>query len=231
MRVLIVEDDSRIQSLLAQSLKEEGFESEMVSSAEEAQKSLHDREFDAFVLDVMLPGASGLELCQQLRDTDYKQPILVLTAKSSVNDKVIGLDAGADDYLTKPFEIAEFKARIRALFRKAKGYPRAVLEAGGLILDPNSRSVIREGQEIFLSKKESQLLEYLLRHQGQVVSRAMIAKSVWDSEMTLYTNVIDVFVNRLRKKIDEGHRNRLIHTVRGKGFMIGEPIPEIEDRV
>ncbi len=229
MKVLIVEDEVKIQRLLAQSLKAEGWASEACGSAELALPLIEKDQFDAFVLDVMLPGQNGMDFCRFLRDKGVKQPILLLTAKSTISDKVEGLDAGADDYLTKPFEIEEFKARIRALFRKAQNYPRDVVQTGDLTLDPNSRVVMRAGKEIILSRKESQLLEYLMRHEGQIVTRAMIAKSVWDSETTLYTNVIDVFVNRLRKKIDEGQRYRLIQTVRGKGFVVGDMGPQIED--
>ena len=173
----------------------------------------------------MLPGMDGIELCRQLRDEGVTAPILMLTAKSALTDKVDALSAGADDYLTKPFEYAELLARLRALIRKTQGYPRSAIRIGDLEIDPNAKTVRRGGTVIELSKKEYQLIEYLARRHDRLVTREMISKSVWDCETNTYTNIIDVFINFLRKKIDTGHEAKLIHTVRGKGFMLSEKAP------
>jgi len=222
MKLLLVEDEPKIQQIVLTGLGEDGFEVTVASSAEQAMEWLMSaQEFDAFLLDVLLPGLSGLELCRWLRNLGRKEPIIILTAKGSLDDKIAGLDAGADDYLTKPFEIAELRARFRALDRKAQGYPRGDMVLADLTLNPNTRQVFRGGIEISLSKKEAMLLEYLMKNQGRVVTRSMIANAVWETETNQYTNVIDVFINHLRKKIDivpDGPR--LLHTVRGKGFCL-----------
>ena len=231
MKLLLVEDEPRIQQIVQAGLSEDHFEVEIASSAEGAMERLtRTREtFDAFLLDILLPGLSGLDLCRWLRDTGHKVPIILLTAKGSVEDKVAGLDAGADDYLTKPFEVAELRARFRALSRKALGYPKEPLVVADLTLDPNTHEVRRAGKRIALSRKETFLLEYLMKNHGRVVTRSMIANAVWDTETNQYTNVIDVFINHLRKKIDANPETRpaLLHTVRGKGFRLTDS-PEQE---
>lgn len=225
MKLLVVEDESGIRELLVRGLTEDGHEVVTAGTAEEAMViALHGR-FEGYLLDVVLPGLSGNELCRWLREQDVKDPILMITAKSAVGDRVEGLDAGADDYLAKPFEIAEVRARLRAFRRKAEGYPRAEMTVGDLVVNPNQRTARRGGQELDLSKKEFALLEYLVRNKERLVTRAMIAQAVWDSETSLYTNVIDVFVAYLRKKVDGDRTPRLIHTVRGKGFLISEHEP------
>lgn len=225
MKLLVVEDEGGIRELLIRGLEEDGHEVDSAVSAEEAMLKFHHGTFDGFVLDVLLPGLSGNDLCRWLRDQGVKAPILMLTARSGLSDKVEGLDSGADDYLTKPFEIAEVRARWRAFDRKARGYPRPSMVVGDLVVDPNTRSVHRGGQELDLSRKEFALLEYLARNKDRLVTRAMIAQAVWDSETNLYTNVIDVFVAYLRKKVDGDRPVRLIHTVRGKGFLLSETGP------
>lgn len=225
MRLLVVEDEAGIRDLLVRGLAEDGHEVGQAASAEEAMEGYPQGGWDGYILDVLLPGASGKELCRWLRDQGVKAPILLLTALSGVQDKVEGLDSGADDYLTKPFEVAEVRARWRAFLRKAQGYPRPEIAVADLLVNPNSRTVHRGNREIELSRKEFALLEYLARNKGRVVSRPMIAQAVWESETTLYTNVIDVFVAYLRKKVDEDFSLKLIHTVRGKGFMLSETGP------
>jgi len=226
MTLLLVEDEPRIQKIVQAGLFQDNIMVELASSAEQAMERLTRTKgtFDAFLLDILLPGLSGLDLCRWLRDTDHKEPIILLTAKGSLEDKVAGLDAGADDYLTKPFELAELRARFRALSRKAKGYPREPLVVSDLTLNPNTREVHRDGQPIILSRKETFLLEYLMKNHDRVVTRSMIANAVWDTETNQYTNVIDVFVNHLRKKIDGGLADArpLIHTIRGKGFKLSD---------
>jgi len=225
MKVLVVEDESGIRDLLIQGLSEDGHSVEGSGSAEDAMGLVNETPYDAYLLDVMLPGISGHDLCRWLRDQGIKEPIVMLTARAGLSDKVEGLDSGADDYLTKPFEVAEVRARLRAFHRKAQGYPRPDLVLADLVVNPNARTVRRGDEGIELSKKEFALLEFLLRHQGRVVTRAMIAQAVWDSETNLYTNVIDVFVAYLRKKVDGDRLPRLIHTVRGKGFLLSEVEP------
>jgi DNA-binding response OmpR family regulator len=228
MTLLLVEDEPRIQDIVREGLSEDGYDTEVASSAEMAMERITaGGEFDGFVLDILLPGLSGLELCRWLRDLGRKVPIVMLTAKGSLEDKVEGLDAGADDYLAKPFEIAELRARLRALFRKVKGYPREPLVVADLTLDPNTREVYRSGTRIALSKKETFLLEYLMKNSGRVVTRSMIAQAVWDTDTSQYTNVIDVFINHLRKKIDNVEP-RLLHTVRGKGFRLTDSPEDFE---
>ncbi len=225
MKLLVVEDEAGIRDLLVRGLTEDGHEVEGTSTAEEAMQLATQGWFEGYLLDVMLPGLSGNDLCRWLRDQGVKAPILMLTARSGLADKVGGLDAGADDYLTKPFEVAEVKARLRALSRKAQGYPRPEMVVADLVVNPNTRTARRRNEDLELSKKEFALLEYLVRNKGRLVTRAMIAQAVWNSETSLYTNVIDVFVAYLRKKVDGERSPRLIHTVRGKGFLVSETEP------
>jgi DNA-binding response OmpR family regulator len=225
MRLLVVEDEGGIRELLIRGLIEDGHEVDGAGSAEDAMALATQGFYEGYLLDVLLPGLSGNDLCRWLRDQGVKAPILMLTARSSLSDKVEGLDSGADDYLTKPYEVAEVKARLRALARKAQGYPRPEMVEADLVLNPNSRTARRGNQDLDLSKKEFALLEYLLRNKGRLVTRAMIAQAVWNSETSLYTNVIDVFVAYLRKKVDEDQSPRLIHTIRGKGFLLSATAP------
>jgi len=220
MTLLFVDDEPRIQELVRDGLEDDSVDVEVCSSAEEAMTLVGAKSFDGYLLDIVLPGKTGVDLCRWLRDQGHKEPIVMLTAKGSLEDKITGLDAGADDYLSKPFEIAELRARFRAMFRKVLGYPREPLMVEDLLLDPNTRVVARSGTQISLSKKETLLLEYLMKNHSRLVTRAMIANAVWDSETNQYTNVIDVFINHLRKKLDLPGLPRLLHTVRGKGFLL-----------
>jgi len=225
VKVLVVEDEIGIQQILAQGLVDDGHTVRTAISGEEAVAICTQEKFDAFLLDVSLPGMSGNDLCLWLRERGSKEPILMVTARASLEEKLAGLDSGADDYLTKPFEMAEVRARLRAFQRKQQGYPRTPISVGDLVIDPNARTVVRGGKALELSKKEFALLEFLARNRDRVVTRAMIAQAVWDSETNLYTNVIDVFVAYLRKKVDAPGARRLIHTVRGKGFVLSETEP------
>lgn len=222
MKLLVVEDDEKIRSLLTNALEEDGHVIEGSGTAEEAMDLVAANDYDLFMLDIMLPGKSGHELCRWLRDRGCKAPILLLTALGGVNDKVNGLDSGADDYMTKPFELVEVKARVRAFQRKLAGYPRAALRAADLELDPDSQTVTRAGVGLDVSKKEFALLECLVRRKNQLVTRAAIASAVWEVDTAIYSNIIDVFINSLRKKVDREGWPRLIHTVRGKGFVLAE---------
>lgn len=225
MKVLIVEDEPKISEFLRTGLTEDGFTVSVANTGAEARALAQTDSFAAYIMDVMLPDADGIALCQKFRDDGINVPILMLTAKDALTDKVKGLSAGADDYLTKPFEYEELLARVRALIRKTHGYPRSTIQIADLVIEPNSKTVHRGKELLELSKKEYQLLEYLSRHHNRLVTREMISKSVWNCDTTTYTNIIDVFINYLRKKIDKDSEVKLIHTVRGKGFVLSDSPP------
>lgn len=222
MRILVVEDEKKIADFIKRGLKEEGYAVDIALDGEEGHFSATTEKYDLIVLDIMLPRIDGISLCRKLREEKIAVPILMLTAKDTIKDKVVGLDSGADDYLTKPFAFEEFLARIRAILRKKAAVPATKLQVGDLVLDLFSHKVTRSGKEIELTAKEYSLLEYLMRNAGAVVTRTMISEHVWDINFDTFTNVIDVYVNYLRNKIDKGHRNKLIHTLRGRGYVLKE---------
>ncbi len=224
MRVLIVEDDAKVAGAVKAGLAAEGYDAVVSRSGEDGYFRVTTEPFDALVLDLGLPGRSGLEVLSGLRGRGLAIPVLVLTARDSVDDRVVGLDAGADDYLVKPFAFAELVARLRALLRRGRSDETHRLRLADLELDAATRTVDRGGQAIELTAREFQLLEYLLRHQGHVVSREMLARDVWKevARATPLDNVIDVHITRLRKKVDQGFSARLIHTIRGVGFLVKE---------
>ena len=221
MRVLIVEDDRNLAGLLQKGLEEENH---IVSLAPDGRAGLEfagSFEFDAIVLDWMLPGLDGLEVARRLRKSGKATPILMLTARDAVPDIVRGLDAGADDYLTKPFSFAEFLARLRALARRpATAIPAARLQIADLALDPSTRQVFRGRREIRLTPTEYRLLEFLMRRSGRVASRRAIVEAVWGLEAEVEENTLDAFVRLLRAKVDEGYKQKLIHTARGFGYAV-----------
>lgn len=222
MRLLLVEDEARLAALVRRGLEEEGHAVDVVGSGEAAIDWAAE-EHDAIVLDVMLPGIDGFEVCRRLRRRRLRTPILLLTARDSVPDRVAGLDAGGDDYLVKPFAFAELAARLRALARRPAEALSPVLAAGDLRLDPATRRVWRGGAEIRLPNKEFRILEYLLRHPGRVLTRTMIAEHVWDYDFPNATNVIDVHVRGLRRNLDDPYPGELIQTVRGAGYRLAAP--------
>ncbi len=219
MRILVVEDEKKIAAFIKRGLKEEGYAVDTASDGEEGYRLICENDYDVILLDLMLPKLDGLTLCRQVRQDGVQTPIIMLTAKSAVADKVTGLDAGANDYITKPFAFEELLARIRVLLRTA-GHPPTRLQVADLTLDLLTHTVTRAGKEIPLSAKEFALLEYLMRNAGTVVTRTMIYEHVWDIDFDTSTNVIDVYINYLRNKIDAGHDKKLIHTVRGRGYML-----------
>jgi heavy metal response regulator len=219
MRILVIEDEKKIASFIKRGLKEEGHMVDVAYDGEEGYRLSGENDYDLILLDIMLPKRDGISLCRQLRDDGVTTPVLMLTAKDSVQDKVTGLDSGADDYLTKPFAFEELLARIRALVRK-RSHQATKLQAGDLVLDLISHRVTRTGREILLTMKEYALLEYLMRNAGTVVTRTMITEHVWDIDFDTSTNVIDVYINYLRNKIDSGQQKKLIHTVRGRGYLL-----------
>jgi heavy metal response regulator len=222
MRVLVVEDNLDMGPYLEQGLREHGFAMDLVTDGNRGLEYASTGVYDLLILDRMLPGRDGLDILRRLRAGGVQTPVIFLTAKSSVTDRVEGLDSGADDYLIKPFSFAELVARIRVVLRRGPEIQPAVLRVGDLALDPSTHTVERRGERIELSAKQFALLEYLMRHAGQVVSRTMILEHVWDFEFDGLTNVVDVHINRLRNKVDRDFDRPLIHTLRGVGYVIRE---------
>ena len=220
MRLLVVEDERKVASFIRKGLEEEGYAVDVASDGQMGLEMALDGVHDLIVLDIHLPRMSGLQVLEALRQKQVATPVLLLTVRAAIEDRVLGLDAGADDYLTKPFAFQELVARIRALLRRrTDGNPR-VLRLADLSLDPASRTVTRGGRKIDLTGKEFALLEYFLRNAGRVLTRTQIAEHVWDYGFDTETNVIDVYVNYLRKKIDSGGETKLLHTVRGVGYQM-----------
>jgi heavy metal response regulator len=222
MRILLVEDDKKVASFIRKGLEEEGYAVDVAADGEAGLFMGLDRLHDLIILDVMLPKKPGFQVLRELRQAKVATPVLMLTARDTVEDKVQGLDAGADDYLTKPFVFAELLARVRALLRRRAEARSPRLQVADLLLDPATRSVTRDGQPITLTNREFALLEYLMRNAGRVLTRTAITEHVWDYDFDSGTNVIDVYVNYLRKKIDAGHEPKLLHTVRGAGYVLRE---------
>lgn len=220
MRILIIEDEGKIAAFLKRGLKEEGYAVDVAADGEQGYFLASTQDCDLIILDLMLPGLDGLSLCRKLRAEGNEARILVLTARDKVGDKVQGLNAGADDYLTKPFAFEELLARVRALLRKREAGLPTKLQVADLTMDLLAHKVLRAGREIELTAKEFALLEYLIRNVGIVVTRTMIAEHVWDVNFDTFTNVIDVYMSYLRDKIDRDFPDKLIQTVRGRGYTI-----------
>ena len=220
MRVLVIEDEKKVADFISNGLAEEGYAVDVAHDGDQGYFLATTNEYDAILLDIMLPKMDGFTLCTKMRSEDNHTPILMLTAKDAIKDKVRGLDAGADDYLTKPFAFEELLARIRSLLRKKSLQQKTRFQVDNLVLDTITHTVSRGEREIQLSVKEYALLEYLMRNTGSVVTRTMIAEHVWDINFDTFTNVIDVYISYLRNKIDRGHDTKLIHTVRGRGYVL-----------
>jgi two-component system copper resistance phosphate regulon response regulator CusR len=220
MRFLVIEDNGRLAELLKEGLEEQGYTVDTTPSGREGEDLAAKRRYDVIVLDLMLPDHEGVQLCRNLRRRGVTTPVLMLTALSSTREKVSGLDAGADDYLTKPFDLEEFIARVRALLRRAQSAEGAKLRFGGIEMDLVGRMVTRDGKRINLTSKEFALLEYFMRNPERVVTRTNIGERVWDLLYQDESNVIEVYVSRLRSKIDKGFDKPLIHTVVGTGYTL-----------
>jgi DNA-binding response OmpR family regulator len=225
MRVLVVEDEAAIADFLLRGLTEQGYAVDVARDGAAALEALTGGGRDVVVLDVLLPRLSGLDVCRAMRERGDRTPVLMLTARDTIDDRVRGLDCGADDYLVKPFAFSELLARIRALSRRQPGLTNPVLRVADLELDTSTRQARRGEATIELTAKEYALLEYLMRNPGRVLTRAMITERVWNYESFNVANVIDVYIGHLRRKIDDGHAVRLIHTVRGAGYKIARPEP------
>src|SRR5437868_13027225 len=223
MRVLLVEDDPRIARFVSQALREQSYAVDLTADGEDALYKASINDYDAVILDIMIPGRDGFEVCRSLRAEGLTVPVIMLTARDAVEDRIKGLDTGADDYLTKPFEVAELLARLRALLRRGHVIRPATLTIADLVIDTRAHQVTRGNRKIELTAKEYALLEYLARERGRVLTRAEIAEHVWDENFDPLSNLIDVNINRLRRKIDDGFSTPLIHTRRGEGYMLSTP--------
>ncbi len=223
MKFLVVEDDAAAADSLKKGLSGFGYEVDVALDGEQGLQMVRSRDYDLWVIDVMLPGVDGLSMLKSLREGGRHTPALILSARGEVDDRVAGLRAGGDDYIVKPYAFSELQARIEALLRRARAFdaaPETVLEVGDLRMDLLKRTVTRAGQDIFLKPREFRLLEFLMRHAGQVVTRTMLLENVWDLYFDPQTNVVDVHISRLRFKIDKYFESPLLHTVRGSGYVL-----------
>ena len=225
MRILVVEDEAKLAGLVRRALERERYAVDVAHDGVAGQAWAEANPYDAIVLDVLLPGKDGLAVCRALRDQRLRTPILLLTARDTVGDRVRGLDEGADDYLTKPFALAELLARLRALLRREAPEKGRLLRAGDLTLDAATREVRRGGRAIPLASKEYAILEYFMRHPNHVLTRAMIAEHVWNYESSPMSNVVDVYLRTLRRKLGDDSGPKLFHTVRGAGYQLRPPKP------
>lgn len=221
MRILVVEDEAKVAGFIKKGLEEESYAVDVAADGELGAEMSTMNVYDAVILDLMLPKKNGIEVIKEMRSKKVNVPVLMLTARDTLDDKIIGLDAGADDYLTKPFAFEELLARLRSLLRRGRAEIN-MLKVADLALDPATRKVKRGDVELFLTAKEYSLLEYMMRNPGRPLSRTTLSEHVWDINFDRSTNVVDVYINFLRNKIDKGFGKKLIHTVRGVGYMIKE---------
>jgi heavy metal response regulator len=220
MRILVVEDEKKMVAFIKRGLKEAGYAVDTTDNGEEALFLAETNPYDLVILDIMLPVLDGIKVCRQLRQKRIDIPVLMLTARDDVDDKISGLDAGADDYLTKPFAFPEFLARVRALLRRKNTAKTTCVKVADLEIDQSTRKVFRAGAEIELTPTEYGLLEYMMLNAGHVVTRTMLSEHVWNDDFDAFSNVINVYINYLRKKVDHGHEKKLIHSLRGVGYVL-----------
>ena len=223
MRILIVEDNHRLNQSLKMSLIDDGYAVDSAFDGDEGEEMAEMTSYDAIILDIMLPRQDGLQVCRHLRDQHINTPVILLTARDAVEDRVSGLDSGADDYLVKPFALEELRARLRALLRRESSDKSGVLKIGDLSLDPATHYVARAGQSIDLTAKEFSLLEYFMRNPNRVITRSMAESHIWSFDFQSTSNVVDVYVRRLRRKIDDAFEAKLFETIRGAGYRIVDP--------
>jgi len=220
MKILIAEDEKKVANFVKKGLQEEGYVVDLASNGDDGLRLATDNTYDLVILDIYMPGLDGLTVLKRLREARIRTPVLLLTVRATIEDKVLGLDSGADDYLTKPFAFQELLARVRALLRRHTESGTNVFRVGDVVLDPVRRTVTRGEQRIDLSLKEFALLEYFMRNTGRVLTRTAIIEHVWNYDFDNETNVVDVYVTYLRRKIDQGRETKLIHTVRGVGYVM-----------
>lgn len=220
MRILLVEDEPRVAKFVARGLREQAYAVDVTGNGDDALYRSSINDYDAVILDVMLPGRDGFAVCRELRASGLHIPVLMLTARDAVEDRISGLDTGADDYLTKPFEFGELLARLRAVLRRGHDVRPITLSVADLLIDTRGQQVWRTGHQIALTTKEYALLEYLTRNAGRLIGRAEIAEHVWNESFDPFSNLIEVYINRLRRKVDEPFERQLIHTRRGAGYML-----------
>ena len=227
MRIILIEDDKKIAAFIKKGLEEERYAVDVFHNGEDGAYWATVNDYDLIILDIMLPGKDGIEICNEIRHKNILTPILMLTAKTSVGDRVKGLDTGADDYLTKPFAFEELFARVRSLLRRNQAYKTKTLKIADLELDPASRKVSRAGKKIALTGKEYALLEYLMRNKGRVLTETMIIDHVWDMNFDPESNIVNVYIHHLREKVDRGFGKKLIHTIRSLGYTITDEDEDI----
>ena len=220
VRILLVEDEKRVAAFIKRGLKEANYAVDTADNGIDGLFLGESNPYDLIILDIMIPGRDGIDVCRKLRKGNIDAPILMLTARDDVQDKISGLDAGADDYLTKPFSFPELLARVRALLRRKAGAKSTTIEVADLKLDQAAHKAYRAGQEIELTVTEYSLLEYLMLNAGNVVTRTMISEHVWNDDFDAFSNVINVYINYLRRKVDQGHDKKLIHSLRGVGYIL-----------
>lgn len=220
MRILLVEDEVSAARMLAKGLREHAYAVDVAPDGEDALYRASINDYDLVILDLLLPRKNGFEVCREMRSSGSAVPVLMLTARDSVPDRITGLDTGADDYLSKPFDFRELLARVRALLRRGPMLQPQTIEIADLSIDTRARRVRRSGRAVELTSKEYTLLEYLARHADEVVQRAHIAEHVWDENFDVFSNLIEVYIQRLRRKIDDGHSCKLLRTIRGEGYML-----------
>jgi len=226
VRLLLVEDETDAARMIARGLREHCYAVDIAPDGVEAIEKIHAVPYDAIILDVMLPGRDGLQVCRSIRAAGLATPVLMLTALDQVRDRITGLDSGADDYLTKPFDFGELLARVRALLRRGPALRNPLIEVGDLVIDTRARSVKRAGRAIEFTAREYALLEYLARRQGDVVGRADISEHVWEESYDPFSNLIEVYIQRLRRKIESPGNQRLLHTRRGEGYRLSANTPD-----
>ncbi len=218
MRILLIEDEKRLSDVIKKGFTEQGFAVDQAFDGEEGQYLAENEQYDLIVLDLMLPKIDGVTVCKNLRKKDIKTPIMMLTAKDTVEDIAVGLDSGADDYLAKPFSFIELRSRVQALIRRSHNNPSGTLKLADLELDPIKHTAVRADKELKLTPKEFAVLELLLRHKGEVVTRTMIIEHVWDYNFDGMSNIVDVFIATLRAKLDKNSKTKLLHTLHGVGY-------------
>ncbi len=228
LRILLVEDEPSAARMMAKGLREQTYAVDVAQDGDGALYQAGVNDYDLIILDIMLPGKDGFEVCRELRASGSAVPILMLTARDTIDDRVEGLDTGADDYLTKPFDFRELLAHMRALLRRGQALTPDVIRVDSLEIDTRTRRVARAGRGVNLTAKEYALLEYLARRAGEVVSRGDIAEHVWDENFDLFSNLIEVYVQRLRRKVDDGFATKLLHTRRGAGYVLAPGGPELD---